>query len=174
MRPNARQPTHIWPSGTPRLASRGATVVPPLCTACQTRQVGRAWPPLRYGMRRATSMPDAAWNAAATMHPAPSTIQSPPATCRMRRAKTRGPRGRPAHCPDPMRPVRARLVQPTHRAAHSARRGAAALPYRARSDMQRATGNTVHRATHARRGTCRREHGASVHTPPQPQLTGIN
>ena len=72
--------------------------------------------------------------------------------------------GRPAHCPVPMRAVLAWLVQPTHRAAHSRRCGASAPAYRAPSNMQRATGNTVHRATRARRGTCRRCVCVCAHT----------
>jgi hypothetical protein len=107
----------------------------------------------------------------------------PCATCHSARARDmpdatrqdgrlRGCGGRPAHFPAPMRAVRARLVQATHRAAHSTRCGAAASAYRAPSGMQRATGNTVHRAIRAGRGTCRRCVVHLCHTPSQPKLTG--
>jgi hypothetical protein len=125
---------------------------------------GRAWPPPRYGMRLATSNPGR--DVACCSHQPPCVIchsararDIPDA--RIKKTRLRGCGGRPAHFPVPLTAVRAWLVQPTHRAAHSARCGVLATPYRAPSNMQRATGNTVHRATHAARGTGR-ERGASV------------
>ncbi len=56
------------PSGTPHLASRGPARLLQ-CSCCVQRgrpgrdKSGGHWPPLRYGMRRATSMPDATYHA---------------------------------------------------------------------------------------------------------------
>ena len=86
-----RQPTHLSSPCAPRPTSRG----PAQLLQCSRRvRRGRrdqsGGHGRQNGMRRATSMPDATWHAAATIHPAPSAIQPTPATCRMRRAKTRG------------------------------------------------------------------------------------
>ena len=138
-----------------------AAAVPPLCTAWQARQVGRAWPPpLRYGV----DVPQACRTRRGMLQP-PGTLYHSPLSSRPRHAGCEGPRrglrgcgGRPAHFPVPIRAVRALLVQPTHRATPSTRCEAAAPPCRAPSNMPQTAGDRQHSApcNAHRRGTCGR------------------
>jgi hypothetical protein len=78
---------------------------------------------------------------------------------RVQEARLRGCGGPACAFPGPMTAVRAWLMQPTHRAAHSTRCAAAASPYCAPSNMTRAVGDWQHSAPCNSR---RARHGAGA------------